>query len=492
MAVVPNGRWRFPGLKAPLHTRQKDDASGGEPQLRVQANPLPEMPEVAKAPAETPVQLEQAYSPPSESHTIAPDVDADTVADPEPGTSQAGISGAGGLSVGTGRSETKKPDLYLAVVIRNNRPVEQVADLHLDELLHQMVEKAGTSDLHLAAGLPPILRTDGVMYPLPYDLMTEIDTQRIMYDILTDEQIQKFESTWELDFSYALGKRARFRVNIFKDKGSVAAALRLIPTVIPTLEDMGYPPILRDLTRLKRGLVLVTGPTGSGKSTTLASMINVINLSRHEHILTIEDPIEYLHYSKMSVISQRELGLDTKSFAAALKSAPREDPNVILVGEMRDLETMQLAITVAETGHLVFATLHTNSSASTVDRIVDGFPQGQQAQVRLQLANNLQAVICQTLVPRLDNTGRIGVLEIMIATPAIRNLIREAKAHQLTSVIQTSGNLGMITMDQNLRDHYLKGLISYDEAISRALSPDELKRMISEQQEEAKAAAKSG
>jgi len=314
--------------------------------------------------------------------------------------------------------------------------------------------------------------------PMPFERFTAVDTQRMMYDILTDEQIQRFESTWELDFSYALQRKARFRVNIYKDKGAVSAALRLIPTKMPTLDVLGYSPVLEKLTHLKRGLILVTGPTGSGKSTTLAAMIHTINTTRSEHILTIEDPVEYLHQHRMSIVNQRELGQDTKSFAAALRAALREDPDVILVGEMRDLETMQLAISAAETGHLVFATLHTNSAASTVDRIVDSFPEGGKAQVRLQLSNNIQAVICQTLVPRAGVPGRVGVQEIMIATPAIRNLIREAKAHQITSIIQTSAAVGMVTMDQNLRDAYLSGKISYDDAMSRAQNADELKKML--------------
>jgi twitching motility protein PilT len=312
-----------------------------------------------------------------------------------------------------------------------------------------------------------------------YEPMTAPQTQQMMYDILTDDQIQRFEETWELDFSYALQRKARFRVNVFKDKGSVAAALRLIPTKMPTLQELGYSNVLEKLTKLKRGLVLVTGPTGSGKSTTLAAMIHTINTTRSEHIITIEDPVEYLHVHRMSVINQRELGQDTKSFQAALRASLREDPDVILVGEMRDLETMQLAISAAETGHLVFATLHTNSAASTVDRIIDAFPAGQQAQVRLQLANNIQAVICQTLCPRADGPGRVGVQEIMLATPAIRNLVREGKAHQITSTIQTSGGVGMTTLDQALRDAYLARKISYDEAIVRAQNADELKKMIS-------------
>lgn len=359
-----------------------------------------------------------------------------------------------------------------------------ITEVHIDELLDAMMELPGASDLHLAVGIPPVVRADGGLAPLPYEEMTPLDTQQMMYAILTDEQIQKFESTWELDFSYAFQKKARFRVNFFKDKGNVSGALRLIPTQIPLLEDMGMPKILETLTHTKRGLILVTGPTGSGKSTTLASMIHHINLSRAEHIITIEDPIEYLHSHRMSVVNQRELGMDTKAFPAALRASLREDPDVILVGEMRDLETMQLAISAAETGHLVFATLHTNSAATSVDRIVDSFPEGGKEQVRLQLSNNLQAIIAQQLVPATERyraatgRGRVAVQEIMIATPAIRNLIREAKAHQITSIIQTSKNVGMTTTDQALREAYNRGDITQEMAYSRAHNLEELKRMM--------------
>ncbi|HEY3328415.1 MAG TPA: type IV pilus twitching motility protein PilT [Capsulimonadaceae bacterium] len=373
----------------------------------------------------------------------------------------------------------KEERTLITMASESGVPVRPVEDLHLDELLHTMVDK-NSSDLHIASGIPPCCRLDGALLPMAYEKMSPADTQRMMYDILTDEQIQKFENTWELDFSYALQRRARFRVNIYKDKGTVAAALRLIPTKMPTLDQLGYSPVLEKLTHLKRGMVLVTGPTGSGKSTTLAAMINTINTYRNEHILTIEDPIEYLHNHKMSVINQREVNADTKNFQAALRAALRQDPDVILVGEMRDLETIGLAISAAETGHLVFGTLHTNSAASTVDRMVDVFPPSQQAQVRLQLSNNLQAVICQTLIPKASGSGRVGVQEIMIATPAIRNLIREAKAHQITSIIQTSASFGMITMDQNLKDCYLAGKISYDNALSRAQNADELKKMLAQ------------
>jgi len=350
-------------------------------------------------------------------------------------------------------------------------------EIHLDDLLRMVVEKGG-SDLHLVVGVPPIIRIDGQLTPTPFERVTPQDSQRMSYDILTDEQIQRFESTLELDFSYSVARVARFRVNLYRDKGSVAGAFRVIPQRIPTIEELQLPRTLLDLTRRPRGLVLVTGPTGSGKSTSLAAMINQINTERAVHILTIEDPIEYLHTHRYSIINQRELGMDTKSFAAALKSALREDPDVILVGEMRDQETMALAVTAAETGHLVFATLHTNSAASTVDRIVDVFPPGQQEQIRVQLSNNLEAILTQQLMPRAGNPGRICAMEILMATPAIRNLIREGKSHQITSMIQTSGNVGMVTMDQCLRDLYTRGMITLDDAMARAMNPEELKKMI--------------
>jgi twitching motility protein PilT len=322
------------------------------------------------------------------------------------------------------------------------------------------------------------VRIDGQLTPLNYTRFTPQITQRMVYDILSDEDIQTFENTLELDFSYSLQRVSRFRVNVFRDRGAVAAAFRTIPAKIPTLSDLGLPSVLVELTRKPRGLVLVTGPTGSGKSTTLAAMINQINNERAMHIITIEDPIEYLHTHKMSVINQRELGTDTKSFAGALRASLREDPDVILVGEMRDLETTSLAITAAETGHLVLATLHTNNAAETVDRIVDQFPPSQQEQIRVQLSNNIQAVISQQLLPRNGVPGRVAAIEVMIANPAIRNLIREAKAHQMTTIIQTSSAQGMQTMDQALRDLYVRGLISYEEAINRAQSVEELKKMM--------------
>jgi len=282
----------------------------------------------------------------------------------------------------------------------------------------------------------------------------------------------------ELDCSYQMRKISRFRVNVFRDRGHVAAAYRRIPTRIPTIKELGLPPVIEDLARRPRGLMLVTGPTGSGKSTTLAAITNQINYERSEHIITIEDPIEYLHSHRKSIVNQRELGEDTLSFNAALRSALREDPDVILVGEMRDLETIALAITCAETGHLVMATLHTNSAHESIDRIIDVFPPEQQEQIRVQLANNVLAVLSQQLLPRAGQPGRVAAIEVMIATAAIRNLIRENKAFQIPSMIQTSGEMGMQTMDQALADLYKQSLISYETATRRAQNPQELERLL--------------
>lgn len=350
-------------------------------------------------------------------------------------------------------------------------------ELHIDELLHIVVDKQ-CSDLHICQNSPPVIRQDGQMVRMNFESFTPPILQRMMYEIISDENIQKFETTLELDFSYQLPGRARFRVNMYRDKGSVAAAFRLIPQKIPTIEQLSLPPVLKVLCEKPRGLILVTGPTGSGKSTSLAAMINHINTNHAHHIITIEDPIEYLHEHKKSLINQREVGSDTKSFLNALRGSLREDPDILLVGEMRDMETISLAITAAETGHLVFATLHTNNAAESVDRMIDVFPPGQQEQIRVQLSNNLVAIISQQLMRRANGDGRVPANEIMLASPAIRNLIREAKTHQITSMIQTSANMGMTTMDQCLRDLYFKGLISIDDAMAKCQNPEELRKMI--------------
>ncbi len=354
--------------------------------------------------------------------------------------------------------------------------VAPIDNVHMDELLELVVEYEA-SDLHLCNLLPPVMRIDGELKQTRYEKLDPTVVQRIIYDILTDEQIQRFETELELDCSYALRNLARFRVNVFRDRGTVAAALRLIPRKIPTIRDLGLPAVFERIAQRPRGLFLVTGPTGSGKSTTLASIINHINLERAEHIITIEDPIEYLHDHKKSIINQRELGEDTHAFNNALRSALREDPDVLLVGEMRDLATIKLAITCAETGHLVMATLHTNNAAESVDRMIDVFPAEEQEQIRVQLSNNLVAIASQQLLPRAGQPGRIAAIEVMVATSAIRNLIRENKAHQITSIIQTSAAEGMQTMDQALRDLYQQSLITYEVGMQRSQNPKEFEKL---------------
>jgi twitching motility protein PilT len=348
--------------------------------------------------------------------------------------------------------------------------------IHIDELLRMTVE-AKASDLHITVGLPPMIRQDGAVVPLPCEIVTPHDSQRLIFDILTEERIEKFERTKELDFSYGVRDIGRFRFNVYRQRGSVAAAMRAIPASIPSLDTLRLPPILRQLTHKHSGLILVTGPTGSGKSTTIASMIDVINSEREVHIVTIEDPIEYLHAHKRGMINQRELGTDTDSFPNALKAVLREDPDVILIGEMRDLETVSAAITLAETGHLVFGTLHTRSAPATIDRIVDVFPAHQQDQIRTQLSTSLEAVIAQQLMPRIGG-GRIAAIEVMVATSALRNLIREGKTYQIYSVIETGHQFGMQAMDRVLADLCRSGVITLAEAAPRAIDPQNFDRLL--------------
>jgi len=348
---------------------------------------------------------------------------------------------------------------------------------HVDELLRRTFELK-CSDLHLAVGLPPCVRLHGKIQKLDeYEAFTAPVLQRMIYDIISDEQIQRFENDLELDFAYTAQYVARFRVNAYRDKNNLAAALRVIPSEIPTPEELKLPEVISELADRPRGLMLVTGPTGSGKSTTLAAVLNRINMNRDEHILTVEDPIEFVHQHKRCIVNQREVGVDTRSFKNALRAALREDPDVILVGEMRDNETIHLAITAAETGHLVFGTLHTNSAAESVDRMVGVFPADQQEQIRTQLSNSLVAIVSQQLLPS-SSGGRVAAIEIMIANSAIRNLIRENKAHQMVSIIQTQTQMGMQTMDQALRDLYQQGRISFETAIARAHNVSELEAMI--------------
>jgi twitching motility protein PilT len=346
------------------------------------------------------------------------------------------------------------------------------------EILTRMSEERA-SDVHLTAGYPPAMRLRGKITPLDeYGPLSPQQTRDTVYSLLNDDQRKRFESKKQLDLAYAVPGVARFRVNCFFQRGSISAAFRRIPHQVPALEELGLPKVLEELTRKPRGLVLVTGPTGSGKSTTLAAMIDIINTEREEHILTIEDPIEFLHGHKRCIVNQREIGADAEDFASALKAALREDPDVILVGEMRDMETMSTALTAAETGHLVFATLHTQSTAQTVDRIIDIFPAQQQAQVRMQLSIGLQGIITQQLLPTVDGAGRVVACEVLVPTPAVRNLIREGKTHQIYSAIQTSGSIGMQTMDAHLASLVRMGRISGKLADQRASVPEELKRLL--------------
>lgn len=346
------------------------------------------------------------------------------------------------------------------------------------ELLLEEVVKKKASDLHLQVGLAPILRVDGALAPISgMPVLTEDLVENLIFAILDDEQKQILLKDKEFDFSFAFGDLGRFRVNAFHERGNLAAALRLIPNEILTTEQLGLPKVIESFANYPRGLVLVTGPTGSGKSTTLAALVNKINTERATHIVTIEDPIEYTHKSKKSVIVQREVHYDTYSFSAALRSSLRQDPDVVLLGEMRDLETIAAAITIAETGHLVFATLHTNSAAQSIDRMIDVFPPHQQPQVRAQLSNILMAICSQRLVPTIGG-GRIAAAEILIATPAVRNIIREGKSHQLDAVIQTGAEHGMQSMDKTLVSLIHSGTITYDEARNFAIDLEELDRLM--------------
>ncbi len=344
------------------------------------------------------------------------------------------------------------------------------SDVEMSDLLELTVHE-GASDLHLAVGVPPILRIHGGMQPLDSPSLDAEDTERLMKSITSDEHQQKVREGGGTDFGFGYGEKARFRVSVLKQKGFVGMVLRQIPSDLMTLEEIGLSPQVKDLLFRPRGLVLVTGPTGSGKTTTLASMINVINEQRDCHIITVEDPIEYYHTHKKSVITQRELGVDVQSFEEALRRALRQDPDVILVGEMRDLETMTAAITAAETGHLVFATLHTTGAARTVDRIVDAFPTTQQAQIRTQLASGLVGVISQLLLVRNDKPGRVASFEVMISTPAIEALIRDNKTYRITSEIQTGAKYGMITMDAYLMALYEAGQIGYEDLLTKSQDP---------------------
>ena len=351
-------------------------------------------------------------------------------------------------------------------------------ELDFADLLLEVLERRA-SDLHLTAGAPPTVRVRGHLQPLDgYPAMTPTDTREIVYSILSSDQRQRLETDWQIDFAYTVPGRARFRVNAYFQRAAIGAAFRLIPFEITPIDRLGLPPVVHEFCRKPRGFVLVTGPTGSGKSTSLASMIDEINETRQEHILTIEDPIEFLHDHKKCLVNQRELGADAQGFGLALKAALRQDPDVILVGEMRDLETIQTALTAAETGHLVFATLHTQDTPQTIDRIIDVFPPHQQQQVRVQLSVALQGIMTQQLLPTADGSGRIVACETLVPTPAIRNLIREGKTHQIYSSLQTGGQVGMQTMDAALASLVRQSKITRALAESRSTTPEELRRLL--------------
>jgi len=339
--------------------------------------------------------------------------------------------------------------------------------------------KMDASDLHITAGVPPMVRVIGKVEPLDYPVFDSNSTRELIYDILSNDQRQRLETDLELDFAYTVPNVARFRVNVYFQRGAMGADFRAIPQVIQSFSDLGLPKAIEDMCEKPRGLALVTGPTGSGKSTTLSSMIDKINSERHEHIMSVEDPIEFLHYHKNCIVNQREVNQDTRSFAQALKHVLRQDPDVILVGEMRDLETISLAITAAETGHLVFGTLHTQDAPQSVDRIIDVFPSHQQSQIRVQLANALQGIITQTLIPKRGGKGRVPACEILLPTPGVRNLIREGKNHQIYSAMQTGGKFGMQTMDAALVELIRKGQISREEGEKRSSNPEEMRRLAS-------------
>jgi twitching motility protein PilT len=361
--------------------------------------------------------------------------------------------------------------------LRAEGPGHEEVRVELVDVLVEVLD-VGASDLHLAVGVPPSIRINGRLQHLDYPRLMPNDTRDLIYSILTQDQRQRLETDWEIDFSYSVPNRARFRVNAFFQRNSLGAAFRLIPVDIKSIDELSLPKAIHRFAQKPRGFVLVTGPTGSGKSTTLAALLDEINESREEHIMTIEDPIEFLHRHKKCVINQREVGTDTKSFNRALRSVLRQDPDIILVGEMRDLETIQTALTAAETGHLVFATLHTQDCPQTIDRMIDVFPPHQQGQIRVQIASTLEGVVTQQLLPRRDGRGRVVAVEILEPTPAVRNLIREGKTHQIYTVMQTGTKYGMQTMDYALADLVRRGFITRDLAERRSSNPEDLGRLL--------------
>ncbi len=349
--------------------------------------------------------------------------------------------------------------------------------MDIGQILKEVIDTEA-SDLHLAVGVPPVVRIDGHLESLDHPVLTASEARELIYSILTQDQRQKLETDWEVDFSYSLYGLARFRVNAYFQRGTLSAAFRLIPAAIKTIDDLNLPKVVHSFCNKPRGFILVTGPTGSGKSTTLAAIIDEINETRSDHIVTIEDPIEFLHRHKRCVVNQREVGSDTKAFSVALRSALRQDPDIILIGEMRDLETIQIALTAAETGHLVFATLHTQDCPQTIDRMIDVFPPHQQEQIRVQIAATLEGVVTQQLLPKAGGKGRVVACEVLTSTPAAKNLIREGKTHQLYTVMQTGSPFGMQTMNSSLADLVKRSHITKELAMHRSSVPEELNRLL--------------
>ena len=381
---------------------------------------------------------------------------------------------------GTGAKEAKAPAPAATPGPAQNRPLQEPEEsefYHVDELLRIMMER-NASDLHLSANSPATMRIDGELIPVTGERLAPKHIHDLIYAILTDEQIREIEEIWELDFAYSIPGLCRFRVNVHRQRGSIGAVFRAVPVDPPSLDALSMPRVLKTLAMRPRGLVLVTGPTGSGKSTTLAAMIREINVIRRCHIVTVEDPIEFLHRNERSIVIQREVGSDTKGFAAALRHVLRQDPDVILIGEMRDLETIAAAVTAAETGHLVLATLHTTSAAQTIDRIVDVFPPYQQEQIRVQLSTVIEGIVCQTLLPLADGKGRTCAQEVLVATSAIRNLIREGKTHQMTSVLQSGSAEGMQTLDQALKALVLSSKVAVQSAVAVASNPHDFEAFL--------------
>ncbi|MFP4635461.1 MAG: PilT/PilU family type 4a pilus ATPase [Nitriliruptoraceae bacterium] len=440
---------------------------GGAAEPRPAAGSVPPPPSASKpADPSSPVNGAAPATGDAQPGPGGPDLDA-----PAPPAAPRDPAGAGDRPRGV-RATSPSPSSQPLV------QAEETAAVDLDELLVALVERGG-SDLHLTAGIPPALRINGELAPMDdYDKLTPDELQKMIYAIMTQKQRETFENELELDMSYSVPKLARFRVNVFQQRDSLGAVMRVIPFEILPLEDLGIPEQVSNFAYMPRGFVLVTGPTGSGKSTTLASLIDLANRNRASHIVTVEDPIEFLHSHKRSVVNQREVGTDTHGFAAALKHVLRQDPDIILVGEMRDLETIQIALTAAETGHLVFGTLHTQDAPQSIDRIIDVFPPHQQEQIRVMLSGALKGVVCQTLLKTADGSGRTAACEVMVSNSGIKNLIREGKTHQIYSAIQAGARDGMVAMDQSLAKLVKSGTVTYDAALEKCNQPNEFNRLV--------------